>query len=90
MAAKAEPQRMCIVCRKQGNKSEFIRIVKTPDGNILDDDAKKCSGRGAYICADVRCVEQAKKKRALDRVFKTRVDDEVYDRLISRLQDRDD
>lgn len=86
--AKTEPQRTCVVCRRQGNKSDFLRIVKTPDGNILADDEKKLSGRGAYICADGRCVEQAKKKRALDRAFKTRVEDEVYDRLVSRLIER--
>lgn len=42
--------------------------------------AKK-SGRGAYVCAKEEYVDLAKKKKALDRALKTKVGEEVYERL---------
>lgn len=80
---KHVPQRTCAVCRRQGDKTEFVRIVRTKDGEIsLDPDGKK-EGRGAYICADGSCIGELSKRRALSKAFKTQVDQSVYDRVIN-------
>ena len=72
------PQRSCIVCRAQRDKSELIRIVRGADGNIVCDASGKAAGRGAYICRDGSCIETALKKRALNRAFKAQIPDSVY------------
>ena len=75
---KHVPLRSCIVCRAQKDKRELVRIVKQKDGAILLDATGKLDGRGAYVCRDMKCVEELEKKRALNRTFKATVDAEVY------------
>ena len=75
------PLRSCIVCRKARDKSELVRVVRTPDGNVVLDATGKAAGRGAYVCADGECMRTAVKKRAFNRAFKTQLDKSVYDEL---------
>lgn len=75
------PQRTCIVCREQKDKSELVRIVKNSEGVVLADESGKAAGRGAYVCKCRDCVEQLVKKRALNRAFKTQLPAEVYEKL---------
>ena len=44
------PQRQCVGCRTMTDKRELVRIVKTPEGEIVLDTTGKKSGRGAYVC----------------------------------------
>ncbi|MCC8169769.1 MAG: YlxR family protein [Oscillospiraceae bacterium] len=80
------PQRMCIACRKMNPQNELIRIVKDKEtGKISMDTEKKLFGRGAYICKNPDCMRLAQKKRGLERHYKCRVPQEIYeeaDRLI--------
>ncbi len=79
----AEPIRMCAACRERAAKHELIRIVRTPDGNIVADARDKVSGRGAYICRNPECFKKVRKSRALDRMLNTSVPEEVYEALAS-------
>lgn len=74
------PLRTCILCRRKLDKSQLLRIVKYGEEFSLDETHKK-DGRGAYVCAECRTSEQLLKKRALDRAFKRRVPDGIYDLL---------
>ena len=74
------PVRECILCHKKFEKSELLRIVKNEHGIELDKTQKK-EGRGAYICTECKKSENLYKKRALDRAFKQKVSDEIYDLL---------
>lgn len=64
MARKAQkrikhvPQRTCIGCRSVLSKRELIRIVRTPQG-ILVDPTGRADGRGAYLHNIRSCWEQA-------------------------------
>ena len=49
MVQKKIPQRMCVGCQEMKNKKELIRIVRTPESEILLDPTGKKSGRGAYV-----------------------------------------
>lgn len=66
MARKAQkrikhvPQRTCIGCRSVLSKRELIRIVRTPQG-ILVDPTGRADGRGAYLHDKRSCWEQAVK-----------------------------
>ena len=75
------PQRQCVGCREMKDKKALLRIVKTPEGEILLDSTGKRSGRGAYVCPDPECLKIARKSRALERAFDTAIPAEVYDAL---------
>ena len=76
------PMRMCIACREMKPKSELIKIVKNKECIELDSCQKKF-GRGAYICKSTECIENAKKRKALSRHFKTCVEDSIYDEILT-------
>ena len=80
------PQRQCVGCREMKDKKELLRVVRTPEGEILLDGRGKASGRGAYICPKKSCLEHAKKSKALARAFGVPVPDEVYEALSASLE----
>jgi predicted RNA-binding protein YlxR (DUF448 family) len=79
MKNKKIPARTCIVCREEKAKSQMIRIVKTPEGEITVDDGGKTNGRGAYICEN--CIPVARQQRRLEKALKCAVPSAVYDKL---------
>ena len=74
-------QRMCMACNTKKDKSELIRIVMNKEGIISIDKTGKLSGRGAYICDNIECLEKVIKSRRLERVFETKIDEEIYKNL---------
>lgn len=79
------PQRQCVSCRTMTDKRELVRIVKTPEGEIVLDTTGKKSGRGAYVCRNPECLRKARKSRALERAFETAIPAEVYDALEAQM-----
>lgn len=77
------PERTCIVCRKKGDKSNFIKIVKNKNGEILVEKNKKLDGRGAYICKNKDCLNACKKTKALNRTFKTTIPENIYEGIVN-------
>ena len=78
--------RRCIACREIRHKTEFIRAVKTPEGNFIIDPTHKANGRGAYICKSEKCALETKKRRRLDASLKTKVPAEFYDEVIKTVE----
>lgn len=62
-------------------KKELIRIVKSDDGVFRLDRSGKMQGRGAYICPNAECLEKAHKSKGLERSFKEKVPQSVYEEL---------
>ena len=85
MAIKKIPMRMCVACREMKPKAELVRIVRTPEGEIISDFTGKRNGRGAYICRCAQCIEKARKSNALGRAFSQQIASEIYDRLLQEL-----
>jgi predicted RNA-binding protein YlxR (DUF448 family) len=77
---------MCIACRQMKPKGELIKIVKNENTIELDFSQNKF-GRGAYICKSEECIENAKKRKALSRHFKTNIDDTIFDVIKKELSD---
>lgn len=75
------PQRTCIGCNSQKNKKDLIRVVKNKDGIISIDKTGKANGRGAYICDNVDCLEKAIKTKRLEKIFETKISEEIYENL---------
>lgn len=78
---KSIPQRTCIGCNLKANKNSFIRIVKNKEGKITVDRTGKVSGRGAYICDSIECLEKAIKGKKLEKAFEMKIDENVYNDL---------
>ncbi len=78
--------RRCISCRENKHKSEFLRVVRTPEGEFKIDATGKANGRGAYICKNTKCAEDVRKRCRLDKVFKSKVPAEFYDEICSEIE----
>ena len=83
---KKIPQRQCVCCRTMKDKKSLLRLVKTPEGDLLLDATGKKSGRGAYVCPDSECLKKARKSRALERALETAIPDAVYEALVQQME----
>lgn len=81
MKPRKIPLRMCNGCMEMKPKKELIRIVKSPEGEVSVDLTGKKSGRGAYICKNLECLEKAFKAKRLNRNLETNISEEIYQRL---------
>lgn len=79
------PIRKCTGCQQMKNKKDMIRIIKDKDNNFSLDFTGKKSGRGAYICPQIECLEKAEKNKGLERSFKSSVPKEIYKSLKEEL-----
>ncbi len=77
LKTKKIPMRMCSGCRESKPKNELIRVVRTPEGNIVIDKTGKVSGRGAYVCKNEECFKKSVKSKALSRALEIAVEDSV-------------
>lgn len=82
---KSIPERQCVGCSAHRPKSELIRVVRGPEGDISLDHSGKRSGRGAYICKNVLCLKKAQKSRRLEKCLDSAIPEEVYARLEKEL-----
>lgn len=78
------PIRTCVGCGTRKRKQELVRIVRDLHGSIAYDPSGKAPGRGAYLCPNISCARLAKKNRALDRSFRQKVADSVYEDIIAQ------
>ncbi len=78
---KKVPVRRCVGCAEHFPKSELVRVLRTPEGDIILDLTGKKSGRGAYICKKLACLKKARKSRRIEASLKCSVPEEVYDRM---------
>jgi len=83
---KKIPIRQCLGCREHRPKSELIRVVRSPEGEVSLDFKGKKPGRGAYLCPDPKCLARVRKSRALERAFSAPVAPEVFEALEAQLK----
>jgi uncharacterized protein len=81
MKQRKVPLRKCVACQEMMPKKSLIRVVRTPEGEVLIDLSGKKSGRGAYLCGKLECFKLAQKNRALDRALKCQVGPEIHEQL---------
>ena len=79
--AKKIPLRQCVGCGEMKSKKEMMRVLKTPEDEIVLDLTGKKNGRGAYLCISRVCIKKARKNNGLERSFKMSIPNEVYDSL---------
>jgi predicted RNA-binding protein YlxR (DUF448 family) len=88
---KKVPQRKCVGCGISKDKSDLIRVVRSPENTeprsaSIDLKGKK-SGRGAYICRDEECLKKALKARKFERSLEIKISDELAGSLLSQIKE---
>ncbi len=78
--------RQCMGCRERMDKRSLIRVVRTADGAVQLDFSGKVSGRGAYVCPKLECLQKAIRSKALDRSLEVAIPQSVYDRLQQEME----
>ena len=56
---KKIPMRSCVVTGEKLPKKELIRVVRTPEGNVVVDESGKANGRGAYLKKSIETFDKA-------------------------------
>ena len=87
MKEKKIPLRKCAVCGEQKAKTELIRVVRTPEGDVVLDRIGKQNGRGAYMCRSTECLKKAKKSGRLSNSLGAALPEEIYDELAAEVAD---
>ena len=82
---KKIPSRRCTGCGEHFPKSELIRVVRSPEGEISLDMTGKKSGRGAYLCKNAECLRRARKARRIEQNLEVTIPAEVYEALEGEL-----
>lgn len=83
---KKVPLRKCVVSGEQLPKQELLRIVHNKEGIIEVDLSGRANGHGAYLKKDKEVVALAKKNKALERAFKTKIEDKVYEDILQAIE----
>lgn len=86
MVQRRVPMRTCVGCRTQRAKKELVRVVRTPEGQVVLDRTGKKSGRGAYVCAQRECLMAARKSKALERALEREISPELWEELAHGLE----
>ena len=78
---KKVPVRRCVGCGEHFPKGELVRVLRTPEGEVVLDLVGKKSGRGAYICKKAACLKKARKSRRIESSLECTIPETVYDRM---------
>ena len=79
---KRIPMRTCVVTHEKYPKNELIRVVKTPNGEIIVDITGKANGHGAYLKRDVKTINIAKNNKILEKHLDVNIEDGIYEELL--------
>ena len=80
------PMRKCTGCGEMKTKKELLRVLKTPEDEIVIDITGRKNGRGAYLCPSVDCLTKAVKNKGLERSLKVSVPETVYEELKKEME----
>ncbi len=75
------PQRTCIACRRKLDKRRLTRIVRSAEAGVVVDPSGKRNGRGAYLCDQRSCWDEALIGSILDRALQIQISRAQKDQL---------
>ncbi|MCD8075275.1 MAG: YlxR family protein [Lachnospiraceae bacterium] len=87
---KKIPTRKCTGCQEMKSKRELLRVLRTPEGEIVVDATGRKNGRGAYLCRSLDCLEKAVKNKGLERSLKCAVPEDTYESLKKEIESIDE
>jgi len=81
MKVKKIPMRTCVITKEKLEKKDLIRVVRTPEKNVVVDPTGKLNGKGAYLKKDLEVIDKASKSKALDHFLEVEVPESIYEEL---------
>ncbi|WP_305094730.1 YlxR family protein [Prescottella sp. R16] len=87
-ARAGEPVRTCVGCRQRGLAADLLRVVARQTGSdgfvLVPDPARRLPGRGAWLHHDLKCLNEAGRRRAFGRALRVSgsLDSSELDRFI--------
>ncbi|MBQ7790047.1 MAG: YlxR family protein [Bacilli bacterium] len=85
MKQRKVPLRTCVVSNEKCEKKDLLRVVRNNEGLVFVDDTNKANGRGAYLKKDRDVILKAQKTKILERHLNTKIEDEIYETLLSKI-----
>ena len=79
---KKMPERTCVITKEKTLKKDLLRVVRTPEGEVVVDISGKQNGRGAYLKKDAAVIEKARSTKALEKILEVSIPDSVYDNML--------
>ena len=74
--------RRCVACRQLQDRRHLWRVIRDyKDGVLLDSGM----GRSAYLCPKEECLEEARRRKRLQKALRCQVPDAVLTTLNERL-----
>lgn len=70
---KADPRRRCIVTGQTLDKAELVRFIVAPGGTLVPDIEGKLPGRGLWVSASRKAIDEAVRKGTFARAAKTKI-----------------
>ena len=74
--------RRCVACRQLFDREQLWRVIRLAAGGIALDQGM---GRSAYLCPGAACVEEARRRKRLQRSLRCPVPEAVLETLERRL-----
>lgn len=74
--------RRCVACRQLCDRRQLWRVIHLAGGGVALD---RGMGRSAYLCPSPACLQEARRRRRLQRALRCPVEDSLLDQLEQRL-----
>ncbi|MBR5662307.1 MAG: YlxR family protein [Bacilli bacterium] len=82
---KKIPMRSCVVSHEKCEKKDLLRIVRTPEKEVIIDETGKANGRGAYLKKSKEVINKAKQTKVLEKVLEVSIPDSLYDEMLEKI-----
>jgi len=74
--------RRCVTCRKVLDRQQLLRVTRDFQNGVVLDGGM---GRSAYLCPNEKCLEEAWKKKRLQKALRCEIQSSVINVLQKRL-----
>ena len=74
--------RRCVSCRELFDRTQLWRVIRLAEGGMALDQGM---GRSAYLCQTHCCLDDARRKKKLQRALRCQVADSIVEALEQRL-----
>ncbi len=75
--------RRCVACRQLLDRRQLWRVIRDHQDGVLLDEGM---GRSAYLCPNEDCLEEARRRKRLQKALRCQVQDAVLEALDQRLR----
>ncbi len=75
--------RRCVACRQLLDRRQLWRVIRDHQDGVLLDEGM---GRSAYLCPNEDCLDEARRRKRLQKALRCQVQDALLEALDQRLR----